>query len=337
VRAPLAGDAKEPHAAAMTTILPQPRLIDIGGVRLALREAGAGAPIVLVHGWPELSYSWKNQIGPLAEAGYRVLAPDLKGFGGSDAPTDARLYDSAAMTGDLARLLDARKIDRAIFCGHDWGGALVWPMAQLRPDRVMGVIGVCTPHKPPPPVAPMSIIEKRFGPKHYFVQFQPQGEVERLFETDVDRFFRIMFRRAPTREEMAAAGARLFDLPGRFRDGPPPEGAPVMSEEDLAVYVAAYRKSGFVGGVNLYRNVDRNWEIAKSLDPVIRKPALMISASNDAFLPPESADGIEAIVPDVERALVPDCGHWVMWEQPARLNAIMIDWLRRRFPAQKSA
>jgi microsomal epoxide hydrolase/non-specific protein-tyrosine kinase len=317
--------------------VPEPRLIDIGGVRIALREAGAGTPIVLVHGWPELSYSWKNQFGPLVEAGYRVIAPDLKGFGGSDAPADPKLYDSATMTGDLARLLDACGIDRAIFCGHDWGGALVWPMAQQRPDRVMGVIGVCTPHRPPPPAAPMSIIEKRFGSTHYFVQFQPLGEVERLFETDVERFFRIMFRRAPTQAEIAAAGARLFDLPGRFRDGPPPEGGLVMSEEDLAVYIAAYRRSGFTGGVNLYRNVDRNWEIAKTQDPVIRKPALMISASNDAFLPPESADGIEALVPDVERALIENCGHWVMWEQPARLNAIMTDWLKKRFPPQKSA
>jgi len=321
----------------MTPFFPEAEFVNAGNVRLAVRDAGEGPAVLLLHGWPELAYSWKNQFRQLAQAGYRAIAPDLKGFGLSDAPADPALYDCAHMADDFVRLLDALGVERAIVCGHDWGGALAWPMAQLHPDRVAGVIGVCTPHKPPAPVAPLTIIEKRFGPKHYFLQFQAQGVVEALFASDIDRFFRIMFRRAPTRAEQAAAGARLFDLPGRFRDGPPPEGELVMGEEDLGVYIEAYRRSGFRGGVNLYRNIDRNWEIARTLDPVIAKPALMISAENDAFLPPEAADGIEDIVPDIERARLADCGHWAMWEQPEALNAIIIDWLRRRFPSQKSA
>jgi microsomal epoxide hydrolase/non-specific protein-tyrosine kinase len=316
---------------------PEPRLINAGGVRLAVHEAGEGPAVLLVHGWPELAYSWKHQIGALAAAGYRVIAPDLKGFGGSDAPAAAPLYDSAHMAEDFVRLLDALGVDQAIMCGHDFGGALAWPMAQLYPDRVRGVIGVCTPHKQPAPVAPLKIVEKRFGPTHYFLQFQTPDVVDALFATDVERFFRIMFRRAPTREQTRALGLRLFDLPGRFRDGPAPESDLVMGEEDMQVYIDAYRRTGFTGGVNLYRNIDRNWEIARGLNPVIDMPALMVCASNDAFLPPEAADGIEEFVPRVERALIKDCGHWVMWEQPQALNAIMLDWLSRRFPAHKSA
>lgn len=316
-------------------------MIDAGGVRLAIYEAGVRSakadidtppPVILVHGWPEIAYSWKNQIGALAAAGYRAIAPDLKGFGRSDAPKDKSLYDIRHITDDLVRLLDALKIEKAVFCGHDWGGAIVWPMAQLHPDRVSGVIGLCTPHRAPPPAPPLSIIEKRFGAKHYFIQFQEEKAPEALFETDIPRFFNLLFRRPATAADVERLGLRLFDLPGRFRDGPAPGAAGrILNESDLAVYVEAYRLSGFTGGINLYRNVDRNWEIMRDADPVIRKPALMITAEKDFFLPPASADGMEEIVPGVEKALIADCGHWVMWEKPAELNRLMIDWLNRQF------
>ena len=316
-------------------------MIDAGGVRLAVYEAVAAGsmtniieppPVVLVHGWPEIAYSWKNQLGALRDAGYRAIAPDLKGFGRSDAPKDKSHYDIRHMTDDLARLLDALKIERAVFCGHDWGGAIVWPMAQLHSDRVAGIIGVCTPHRAPPPAPPLSIIEKRFGPKHYFIQFQQANAPEALFETDVLRFFRLLFRRPASLADMEKLGVRIFDLPGRFRDGPAPAAAgQVLSDRDIAVYVEAYRHSGFAGGINLYRNVDRNWEIMREMDPVIRKLALMISAEKDFFLPPAAADGMEKIVPGVEKALIADCGHWVMWEKPAELNRLMIGWLDRIF------
>lgn len=319
------------------TGFPTPRAVTIGGTTLSVHEAGAGPAIVLVHGWPELAYSWKNQIAPLAAAGYHVIAPDLKGFGASSAPKDKALYDIRHLTDDLARLLDALAVDRAIFCGHDWGGAIVWPMAQLHPARVAGVIGVCTPHRPPPPAPPLAIIRKRFGEKHYFIQFQEDGTAETLFATDVERFFRLMFRRPPNATEIARIGVRMLDLPGRFRDGPPPDpAATIIGDDDLKVYVDAYRRSGFHGGVNLYRNIDRNYEIMRTIDPVIAKPALWIGAELDAFLPPSGADGMEEIVPDLEKAIVNNCGHWVMWEQPQALNRILLDWLGRKFPSNPS-
>jgi len=199
---------------------PPPRRIDIGTAQLSVHEAGEGPAIVLVHGWPEIAYSWKNQFGPLVRAGWRVIAPDLKGFGASDAPRDKALYDIRHMSDDLARLLDALGVAEAVFCGHDWGGAIVWPMAQLHGARVAGVIGVSTPHRAPPPVPPLTIIKNRFGEKHYFIQFQEEGVVEALFASDVERFFRLMFRRPPTLAEIEKLGPRLLDLPGRFRDGP---------------------------------------------------------------------------------------------------------------------
>ncbi|MCB2114642.1 MAG: alpha/beta hydrolase [Parvularculaceae bacterium] len=325
----LPNGAVRAHPGAMNGF-PDPQFVDAGAVRLAAYQAGDGPPVILVHGWPEIAYSWKYQIAALADAGYRAIAPDLKGFGRSDAPKDKSHYDIRRMSDDLARMLDALDIERAVFCGHDWGGAIVWPMAQLHPARVAGVIGVCTPHRPPPPAPPLSIIEERFGPKHYFIQFQQEKTPEALFETDIGRFFRLMFRRPADRADIERLGDRIFDLPGRFRDGPAPDRAQVLlSDADIETYVAAYRRSGFTGGINLYRNIDRNYELMRDVDPVIDKPALMISAQRDYFLPPESADGIEKIVPNVERALIEDCGHWVTWEKPAELNRLILDWLAR--------
>jgi microsomal epoxide hydrolase/non-specific protein-tyrosine kinase len=318
------------------TAFPDPQYVDANGVRLAIYEADGDpdrehAPVILVHGWPEIAYSWKQQLPAMAEAGFRAIALDLKGFGGSDAPRDKTQYDIRHMTNDLAALLDALGVDKAVFCGHDWGGALVWPMAQLHPSRVAGVIGVCTPHRPPPPVAPLKIIEKRFTAKHYFIQFQEEGVPEALFETDVEKFFRIMFRAPPKRSEWEKLVPRIYDLPGRFRDGPAPDMKDVIvSRDDLQVFVNAYRQSGFHGGVNLYRNVDRNYEITKSVNPVVPHEALWIGAENDLFLPPEGADDMEKIVPNVEKKIIADCGHWVMWEKPEELNSMLVEWLLRK-------
>lgn len=316
---------------------PAARIIDANGVALAVYEADGDPgrkrpPVILVHGWPEIAWSWRNQIHALAEAGFRTIALDLKGFGRSDTPRDKALYDARHLTGDLAALLDALDIGRAIFCGHDWGGAIVWSMAQWRETRVAGVVSVCTPVRPRPPAPPTEIFKKRFTDKHYFVQFQEPDAPEALFESDIDRFFRMVFQRPAPRERWPALIPRVYDLSGRFRAGkaPPPDDL-VLSDSDLQVYVDAYRRSGFTGGINIYRNIDRNWALMEGRDETVRAPSLWIGAELDMFLPPETAEGMEKIVPDLEKRVIAGCGHWVMWEQPEALNALMIDWLDRRF------
>lgn len=316
---------------------PDPQLIEAGDVALAVYEADGDParrrpPVLLVHGWPEIAYSWKNQLGALAGAGFRAIALDLKGFGASDAPKDPSLYDSAHMTGDFCALLDALGIGEAIFCGHDWGGALVWSMGQLHPARVAGVIGLCTPLRPRPPVPPLSIIEKRFGENHYFIAFQEPEKPERLFASDPERFFRLMFRPPAPRARWPALTPHVYDLCGRFRDGPPPrpEGT-LLCEDDIRVYAGAYRRSGFHGGINLYRNIDANWRMMQGRNETVSAPSLWIGAELDMFLPPESADGMEALVPDLEKHVITGSGHWVMWEKPDEANALMLDWLKRRF------
>ncbi len=337
MRKAIAGNDAAPQYSPMGESFPQPVFIDANGVRLAVYETDGDPrrqrpPVVLVHGWPEIAYSWKHILPALAGAGFRAIALDLKGFGRSDAPADKALYDIEHMTGDLAALLDALAIDRAIFCGHDWGGAIVWPMAQLHGPRVAGVIGVSTPHRPPPPVAPLSILEKRHTDQHYMVRFQEEAVPERIIKADPAAFFRMMFRRPRFRTLPDDLNNRVYDLLGRLQHGPPvtDDAEVVLSNADIAVYVDAYERSGFTGGINLYRNIDRNWEFMKSRDPVIAHPALWVGASSDIYLPTSGADGMEKIVPDLEKHVIADCGHWVMWEKPAELNAILIDWLLRK-------
>lgn len=323
------------HGFPMTDF-PTPKFIDVGGVTLAVYEAGEASskapPIMLVHGWPETAYSWKHQMTALADAGFHVIAPDLKGFGRSDAPKDVAQYDIHHMTDDLIHLLDAMGIDKAIFCGHDWGGVIVWPLAHMHKDRVAGVIGVCTAHYPPLAIPEIDKIRANRGDKHYIVTFNDDLSVEDVFTGQEEKFFRTMFQRAPKRAVLEQLGDRLFDIVGRIKHGPTPElGGQVMGAEDLDVYIDAYKKSGFHGGVNLYRNIDRNHATLKDVDPTVTAPALWVGAEDDIFLPVEYANRMDQWVPDLERHVVADSGHWLMWEQPDALNTRMIDWLNRRF------
>lgn len=318
------------------TDFPDPTFVDVGGVRLAVYEAGdpasAAPPVILVHGWPEMAHSWKHQMRALADAGFRVIAPDLKGFGRSDAPKDVAQYDIRHMTDDLIGLLDALKIEKAIFCGHDWGGVIVWPLAHMHRERVAGVIGVCTAHYPPLAIPEIEKIRANRGDRHYIVAFNDDPSVEDVFTGEEEKFFRVMFQRAPKRAVLEQLGDRLFDIVGRIKHGPTPElGGQVMGGDDLALYVEAYKKSGFHGGINLYRNIDRNHELLRDADATISAPALWVGAEDDIFLPVEYAKRMDEWVPDLERHIIPDSGHWLMWEQPEALNMRMIDWLTRRF------
>ncbi len=316
---------------------PEPQFLYANGVKLAYYEVDGDAdrrnpPIILIHGWPEIAYCWRNQVQPLAESGFRVIAIDLKGFGNSDAPTNSALYDIEHITNDLAAFLNGLNIESAIFCGHDWGGSIVWSMAQWQPNRVAGVIGVCTPLRKRPPAPPISIIKKRFGETHYIVQFQDEETPETLFASDLERFFHLMFQKPAQRDRWAALFPSIYDLPGRFKSNRPINRKNlIVSDEVIEVYVNAYRNSGFHGGINLYRNIDQNWMLMKDRDEIVRAPSLWVGANLDIFLPPETADDMELIVPNIEKRIIDDCGHWVMWEKPDELNILLVDWLKTQF------
>ena len=315
---------------------PPAQRIKSNGISLCVHQAGPkhGLPVLLLHGWPELARSWKHQIGPLAAAGFRVIAPDMRGFGGSDAPKAVSAYGIDTLVADMTGLLDALGHERAVWAGHDWGGLVVWPAALLAPDRVCGVIGVNTPHLPRPPLSPLDLLVQRFGEDHYFNRFQEEGLAESALEGREDDFFAFIFARPPERPSrrlpkgvppgMTHLLKRFAEFTGRD------EALIAVPAAERAHYAAAYRRSGFRGGINYYRNVTANWRRMDGVDLTVRQPALMIGAELDPFLPPGFMDGMEERVPDLQKHVIKGCGHWTQWEAADALARLMIAWLRKR-------
>ena len=317
---------------------PDARLIKTNGIRLAVHEAGPkdGVPIVLCHGFPELAYSWRHQIPALAAAGYHVIAPDQRGYGESDKPEGVVEYDIHNLTADLTGLLDHFGIEKAIFCGHDWGGIVVWQMPLMHPDRCAGVIGLNTPFMRRAPIDPIAGMRAVMGEEMYIVWFQKPGEADAALASDVDKTMRFFMRRPGA---MAAASAAPGERP-TFAFGPALQAwdksdtaFQLLSPEELKVFVDAFERTGFTGGINWYRNFTRNWERSADLPTRIDGlPCLMIMAENDAVLSPAMADGMEEVIGDLEKVLVKGSGHWTQQEKPEEVNRLILDWMGRRFP-----
>lgn len=311
-----------------------PHFVPSDGFQIATYSDGPknGPPLILVHGWPEIAYSWKNTVPALVAAGFHVIAYDLRGFGASSAPSDPTHYAMAQLVGDMEAVMDAYGITTAVICGHDWGGSIVWHAARMISHRVSHVIGICVPHTSRAPVAPLAIIEKRAGPKHYFIEFRDRGpEVAESFASDPDGFFRLMFRSTPPG---AVMDETFTFIPTKFeaflKAGSPELKGTILSKPDRDVFVDAYMRTGFETGMNLYRNIDVNWELADGMTDQIDQPVFMISPEGDLLLPPELAKPMVKMCPDLERVNIPDCGHWAMWDAPDALNAVLVEWLERR-------
>ena len=329
-------------AGALQRLMPPVQYADLGDVRLAYYEAGprGGTPVILLHGFPELAFSWRHQIRALAEGGRWVIAPDQRGYGLSDRPEPVEAYAIEALTGDLIGLLDHLGAERAIWAGHDWGGLVGWQMPLRHPDRTAGVIGLNTPFLPRTPVDPVEMLRERFGPHHYIVFFQKRGVAEALFQLDVRRSFQFFMRTADPAASAQAAertGRRsVFALQEAIAYFSPKPEQQLLSPEELEVYVEAFRRTGFRGGINWYRNMTRNWERTAGQPQHVPHPALMITAEHDPFLPPRISDGMEAYVPDLDRHMVQGSGHWTQQEKPEEVSRVIVDWLDRRFPLDLS-
>jgi pimeloyl-ACP methyl ester carboxylesterase len=327
--------------------MPPLQLAQVNGIRMGYYEAGPKTdkpPLVLCHGWPELAFSWRHQIKALSEAGIRVIAPDQRGYGATDQPEAVEDYDLEHLTGDLVGLLDHLKIDKAIFVGHDWGGFVVWQMPLRHPDRVAGVVGVNTPHWDRAPTDPIELFRQRFGDKMYIVQFQdPAREPDKIFgsriEQTFDAFMRKPLQRPPEKTSeppvsgVGASSKTNLAFPQMIAayDAKFDPRTPILSPEEKKVFVDTFTRTGFTGGINWYRNWTRNWRRAEGLDHTVRVPSLMIMAENDAVLPPSAADGMEKLVPDLEKYLVKDSGHWTQQEKPEEVSAKLIEWRKKRF------
>ena len=312
--------------------------IRANGIELHVATAGPadGPPVVLCHGFPELWYSWRHQLGALAGAGYRALALDLRGYGGSSRPGDVTDYGSDKLTGDLGGLLDHYGYDAATFVGHDWGAMLVWEMGRLHPERVAALYNMSVPYSNAP-APPMEIFEVIFeGKFFYMLYFQPVGPAEAEFEADPRLFLRTMLYGAGG-EAMAEQNQIMVDAPRegtRFMDILPPAPAVLpgwLTEEDVDVYAAAFEKSGFFGPVSFYRNMDANWERARDIPPsVYTMPVGFITGSLDpvALMMPGAAEAMAESLPDFRGGTVVEgAGHWVQQERPGETNAALLEFL----------
>ena len=319
---------------------PEPHYVDTNGIKMAVYEQGPkdGVPVVMCHGFPELAYSWRHQLPAVAGAGFRAIAPDMRGYGNTGGPKGEEavpLYDIAHLTDDLAGMLDALDLDKAIFAGHDWGGMVVWQMALRHADRVAGVIGVNTPFIPRGPMDPIAAMRMAFGEDMYIVFFQKYGVAEAIFDKDVARSMRFWYRKSAMKladyDKLPADQKNLSFTKSFDTDESTWPGEQLLNTEELAYYTKLFEKSGFVGGINWYRNFTRNWQITEGQVEKVTAPALMVSAADDIVLRPEMTIGMEQYVPDLEKHVIADCGHWTQSEKPEELNALMVDWLKRRF------
>jgi pimeloyl-ACP methyl ester carboxylesterase len=327
--------------------MPPLQLAQINGIRMGFYEAGPRTdkpPVILCHGWPEMAFSWRHQIKALGEAGIRVIAPDQRGYGATERPEPVEDYDMEHLTGDLVGLLDHLGIDKAIFVGHDWGGFVVWQMPLRYIDRVAGVVGLNTPHWDRALADPIELFRKRFGDSMYIVQFQdPAREPDRIFGSRVEQTFDAFMRKPLPRKDDAPAGSPTAGIGAAPKtnlafpqmiagyDAKFDPRTPILSPEEKQVFVDTFTRTGFTGGINWYRNFSRNWQRSAGLDHTVRVPSLMIMAENDAVLPPSAAEGMERMVPDLEKYLVRGSGHWTQQEKPEEVSAKLIEWRRKRF------
>jgi len=303
----------------------------VGGVELSVTDVGSGPIVLLVHGFPELAYSWRHQIPALAAAGYRVLVPDMRGYGASGRPAPVTDYDIEHLTGDLAAILDDVGVDRAAIVGHDFGAIVAWNFAVLRAERTGAVVGLSVPNVPRPPTPPIVMLRQLFADNFfYMVYFQEPGVADADLGRDPAVTMRRLLSARLAVDSMPDPATFAADGRGFVDRIPESEGLPAwLSEDELAVYVDAFTRTGYTGPINWYRNLDRNWELTADRAGVhVTAPSLFIGGAQDPVLmmtPPGVAHGsLDDHRGDV---IVPDAGHWVQQEQPAAVNETLLGFL----------
>ncbi|XP_035241461.1 bifunctional epoxide hydrolase 2 [Anguilla anguilla] len=295
-------------------------------------DMGEGPAVLLCHGFPDSWFSWRYQILALAESGFRVLALDMKGYGDSLAPPDIEEYSQEQLCQDLITFLDKLGIVQVTLVGHDWGGSLVWNMAQCHPERVRAVASLNTPlFLVDPNTNPMERL-KANPTFNYQIYFQTPGVAEAELEKDLARTFKIMFRDAAGNvgKGLTLSSANVCERGGLFVGLPDDIPlSPILSEDALQYYIKQFSKTGFRGPLNWYRNTERNWRWMSSRPRgKILMPSLMVTAGMDQILLPKFSSGMETMIPNLTRGHIEDCGHWTQIERPVELNKILLSWLK---------
>jgi pimeloyl-ACP methyl ester carboxylesterase len=308
------------------------RTIKTNGINLHIAEAGDGPVVLLLHGWPESWYSWRHQLPALAAAGYHAIAPDVRGYGQSDKPEAIEAYSMKIMLADYLGILDAVGANTAVVVGHDWGAPMAWDSAALHPDRYRAVVGMSVPYLPRSPMAPIPLLKAAFGDNWFYIlYFQEPGVAEAEFEADIPKTMRMILAGIPGFDSAAQALAAKKKGDAFLTGAHVPDKLPDwLTEADVAFFADEFKRSGFRGGLNRYRNMDRDWEELPELATAkIEQPALFITGEIDpvrAFAP---TDGMKLMVPGLrDMLIIPGAGHWVQQEKAAEVNAALIAFLK---------
>jgi epoxide hydrolase A/B len=315
------------------------RIVDTGGLRMHIAEAGSGPLVLLLHGFPESWYSWRHQLTALAQAGYHAVAPDQRGYcrtgppGGPGTTAPVEAYTMLHLVGDVIGLMDALGAEQAVVAGHDWGAPVAWNTALLRPDRVRGVIGLSVPYTPRGSESPLGLLRALYTDGFYMCYFQQPGVADAELGKDPRATFRRVLSAASG--EGPAGGVAVVPPGGGFLDlCPEPARLPAwLTEDDIDVFAAEYAVSGFTGPLNWYRNVDRSWELSAAWrHALVTVPALYVAGDRDMVVAmlggPGLLDGLRATVPQLRDAvLLPGCGHWTQQERAGEVSQAMIGFL----------
>ena len=313
----------------------QHRFVQTNGIRMHVAEQGEGPLVVLCHGFPESWYSWRHQLKALAEAGYHAVAPDMRGYGQTDAPQAIADYSMLHLVGDMVGLVLALGATRAVVIGHDWGAPVAWHCALLRPELFTGVAALSVPFRGRGPVLPTTTMPRTDDDEFYQLYFQEPGKAERELAGNVRRTMRALLYGA-SGDAPSSQQITMVPRHGGFltRLADPAELPAWLHEEDLDFYVSEFERTGFRGGLNWYRNIDRNWELlAAYAGAKVAVPALFVAGDRDAVITSPAAQkviaGLTGPVPRLHRTLIlAGCGHWTQQERPQAVNDALLEFLQ---------
>ena len=314
--------------------------VEANGTQLHVAEQGHGPLVILCHGFPECWYSWRHQLTALASAGYRAVAPDMRGYGRSDQPEAIDQYTIFHLVGDMVGLLDALGERQAVIAGHDWGAPVAWHAALLRPDRFRAVIGLSVPYRPRSPVLPTSVMPRTADAEFYQLYFQKPGVAEAELQRDArETILKLLFAASGDAPRLAAADTDVGMVPrsSGFLTGMsiPSTLPPWLDAADVDFYANEFARTGFRGGLNWYRDIDRNWEfMAPFIGAKVTVPALYMAGDRDLVVGFKGMDKLIAnlreFVPQLRNTIMlPGCGHWTQQERAAEVNTAMIDFLHQ--------
>jgi pimeloyl-ACP methyl ester carboxylesterase len=317
----------------MTTTEIRHCTIATNGVNLHIAEAGEGPLVLLLHGFPELWYSYRHQLPALAAAGYHAVAPDVRGYGDSDKPHAVEAYAMKELVADYVGILDALGEETAVVVGHDWGAPMAWNSAALHPERYRAVVGMSVPYLPRSPMKPLDMMRAMFQDRFfYIVYFQDEGVAEAEFEADVRGSMRKFIWGASGEGRDMGFATAMGNKPADsklFEGAPGVEGVPPwMTEADLDYFVAAFEKGGFRGPINRYRCMDLDWEQLPELhDRKIEQPALFIYGDRDGVMTFARMEPMQALVPNLKIVKFEGAGHWTQQERPEETNRELVAFL----------